>query len=245
MGALLDLAVTVVVPRGVSGTAVALIRSEGCQVQVLDCSYDDAVHHAAELAESDPGCLLVQDTSWPGYEAVPTWITDGYSTLFTEAAEQAQDMGLRFDALFVPAGVGSLAHAAVRFAASQPVPCDVVAVEPDTAACVQASLASGELTSVETATTIMAGLNCGTPSYLAWPDLRTGLSGGVTVTDEQARTAMDALAQAGVDSGACGAASLAALRTLTALDEGSLALGPDSVVLLLNTEGRAKESPDG
>ena len=244
MGALLDLPVTVVVPRGVSETAVALIRGEGCEVEELDSSYDDAVRHAADLATADRSGLLVQDTSWPGYEDVPQWIVDGYATLFTEATEQAKDLGLRFNALFVPVGVGSLAHAAVQFAATGAA-CDVVAVEPDTAACVQASLANGELTSVETATTIMAGLNCGTPSYLAWPDLAAGLSGCVTVTDEQAGTAMEELAAAGVDSGACGAASLAALRTLASLGERSLALGPDSVVLLLNTEGRAKKSEDG
>jgi diaminopropionate ammonia-lyase len=246
MGALLDLPVTVVVPRGVSETAVALIGGEGCEVQVLDLSYDDAVRHAADLAAADPSGLLVQDTSWPGYEDVPQWIVDGYATLFSEAAEQAEEMGLRFDAMFVPVGVGSLAHAAVQFAATRPAPCDVVAVEPDTAACVQASLAAGELTSVDTATTVMAGLNCGTPSYLAWPDLAAGLSGCVTVTDDQAAAAMDELAAAGVDSGACGAASLAALRTLASLgeDRGGLAMGRDSVVLLLNTEGRAKKSDD-
>ena len=241
MGALLDLPVTVVVPRGVSETAVALIRGEGCEVEELDSSYDDAVRHAADLAATDPSGLLVQDTSWPGYEDVPQWIVDGYATLFTEAAEQTEDLGLDFDALLVPVGVGSLAHAAVQFAATR-AGCDVVAVEPDTAACVQASLATGELTSVETATTIMAGLNCGTPSYLAWPDLLTGLSGCVTVTDEQAAAAMEELAAAGVDSGACGAASLAALHTLASLAQGSLS--PDSVVLLLNTEGRAKRSED-
>jgi diaminopropionate ammonia-lyase len=246
MGALLGLPVTVVVPRGVSQTAVELIRGEGCEVRQLDRSYDDAVRHAADLADSDPSLLLVQDTSWPGYEEVPQWIVDGYATLFTEAAEQAADLGLRFDALFVPVGVGSLAHAAVLFAAQRAVG-DVVAVEPDSAACVRASLATGELTSVETATTIMAGLNCGTPSYLAWPDLASGLSGCVTVTDEQAGTAMEELEAAGVDSGACGAASLAALRTLASLGEvrGGPALGRDTVVLLLNTEGRAKSSEDG
>jgi diaminopropionate ammonia-lyase len=243
MGALLDLPVTVVVPRAVPETAVALIRAEGCEVQVLDSSYDEAVRHAAELATADRSRLLVQDTSWPGYEDVPQWIVDGYATLFTEAAEQAEELGPDFDALLVPVGVGSLAHAAVQFATTRTV-CDVVAVEPDTACCVQVSLASGELTSVETATTVMAGLNCGTPSYLAWPDLMAGLVGSVTVTDEQARTAMNELAAAGVDSGACGAATLAALRTLAALGEPSLTLSPDSVVLLLNTEGRANQYED-
>ncbi|WP_017593826.1 hypothetical protein [Nocardiopsis potens] len=46
----------------------------------------------------------------------------------------------------------------------------------------------------------------------------------------------------GVDSGPCGAAALAALRTAAADDDGQrtlLGLGPDSVVVLLSTEGSA------
>jgi diaminopropionate ammonia-lyase len=30
----------------------------------------------------------VQDTAWPGYERVPGWIAEGYSTLFTEIDAQ-------------------------------------------------------------------------------------------------------------------------------------------------------------
>jgi len=117
----------------------------------------------------------------------------------------------------------------------------VVTVEPEVADCVRASLAAGELTSVPTGETSMAGLNCGTPSHLAWPDLRDELAGAVTVDDPATAVAMADLAGLGIDSGPCGAASLAALRVLAA-DQAAreaLALGPDSTVLLLNTEGTA------
>jgi len=40
-------------------------------VRVIDAPYDEAVRQAATLAEVDPDALLVQDTSWPGYEDVP------------------------------------------------------------------------------------------------------------------------------------------------------------------------------
>ena len=53
---------------------------------------------------------------------------DGYHTLFAEAAAQAG-----FDALLVPAGVGSLAAAAARYGALAGRA--VIAVEPETAGC--------------------------------------------------------------------------------------------------------------
>ena len=225
------------VPRGVSEKAIELIRDEGATIEVIDVSYDDTVRHAAAIAESDDDVLLIQDTSWPGYEEVPQWIVDGYATLFDEAADQAAGLGLNIDLLVVPAGVGSLAHAAVTFGRTRP-DCRVVTVEPTVAACISASLAADELTSVVTGETSMAGLNCGTPAYLAWPDLRAGLAGAATVDDPAAETAMTDLAELGVDSGPCGSASLAALNILAAgRARTELGLTSESVALLLNTEG--------
>jgi diaminopropionate ammonia-lyase len=237
MAALLDLPATIVVPRGVSERAVQLIRDEGAEVQIIDAPYDEAVRRAATLAESDPDALLVQDTSWPGYEDVPRWIVDGYATLFDEAADQADELGVGIDVVVVPAGVGSLAHAAVLFGRSQPN-CRIVAVEPDVAACLRASLAAGAPTTVSTGETSMAGLNCGTPSYLAWPDLERGLAGAVVVDDEAAADAIAELSALDVDSGPCGAAGLAALRLLACEPARALlGLRDDACVLLLNTEG--------
>ena len=58
----------------------------------------------------------------------------------------------------------------------------------------------------------MAGLNCGTPSLVAWPLLRSGLDAVVAVADERARQAMRDLAAAGIVAGETGAASLAGLE---------------------------------
>lgn len=238
MARLLGLSARVVVPQGVSDRAISLIREEGATVEVLDAAYDDTVRYAASLAQADPEALLVQDTSWPGYEEVPQWIVDGYATLFEEAAEQSTGLGLDIDLLVVPAGVGSLAHAAVRFARSR-AHCRVVTVEPTVAACIAASLAAGALTTVDTGQTAMAGLNCGTPAYLAWPDLYGDLAGAAVVEEEAVTRAMARLSAAGIDSGPCGAASLAALDILAADPARTdLGLGDRSTVLLLNTEGR-------
>ncbi len=61
--------------------AVQAIRDEGADVTHVPADYDEAVQAAARYA-ADEGGLLVQDTAWDGYEEVPGWIVDGYSTLF-------------------------------------------------------------------------------------------------------------------------------------------------------------------
>ena len=111
------------------------------------------------------------------------WVIDGYATLFGELDADA-------DLLLVPVGVGSLAAAAARFGA--PAGVRVVGVEPATAACLTASLAAGEPTAVPTPGTSMAGLDCAEVSPAAWPVLRAGIAGTVTVTDAEADAAASA-----------------------------------------------------
>ncbi|MFI9025535.1 diaminopropionate ammonia-lyase [Streptomyces sp. NPDC053560] len=237
----------VFVPQGVHPRAVAAIAAEQAQVTEVPGPYDEAVRLAARAAAA-PDAVLVQDTAWPGYEQIPGWIVEGYSTLCTEIDEQlvaagiAQGPGL----VAVPVGVGSLGQAVVTHYRSRPserAPA-LLSVEPEAAACVLESLVLGEPVSVTTGETIMAGLNCGTPSSIAWPCLHGGLDAAVAVPDaDSARAAAD-LAALGVSSGPCGAAALAGLRAaLTGADADArrtaLGLDPHSVVVLLSTEGTA------
>jgi diaminopropionate ammonia-lyase len=142
--------------------------------------------------------------------------------------------------LLVPVGVGSLGAAAARFGASAGVP--VIAVEPARAACLTASLAAGEPVAVETPGTSMAGLDCAEVSAAAWPVLRDGILGTVTIDDAEARDAMAELAAAGLAIGDCGAAPLAALRALAGEPEcaalrDAAGIGPETRVALVATEG--------
>ena len=235
---------SIYIPRGVHPTAVQNILDEGAEVGRVDGTYDDAVAAACEAAEA-PGTVLVQDTAWEGYKDIPAAIVDGYDTLFHEIDEQLDGIGVTGPALVVvPTGVGSLLHAALihyRSRASRPGTA-VVSVEPEGAACVQASLAEGTPVTVDTGTTIMAGLNCGTPSSTAWPFIVHGLDAATTVSDTAATSAAHTLASYGVDAGPCGAASLAALEVILTGREHierrqHLHLAPDSVVVLLVTEG--------
>jgi diaminopropionate ammonia-lyase len=243
MAQLLGLPALVFVPEVVSPEAAAAIAAEGAEVVTVKGGYDEAVAQAAQAADSRPDAALVQDTAWSGYEVVPSWIVSGYETLLAEVDEQLTAAGADGpDVLVVPAGVGSLAQAVVtyyrRHGAHHPA---LLAVEPDSAACILTSLRAGDLVSVPTAATNMAGLNCGTPSSLAWPILRHGLDAAVTVSDGEAAQAVSDLLGSGVSSGPSGAATLAGARAAL-IGSGApqrraeLGVTSGSVIVLLSTE---------
>lgn len=240
---LVGLPAHIFVPSGITDAAKAAIVGEGAELTVMDIPYDRVVRRATVVAaERGDAALLVQDSSWPGYEEIPGWIVDGYSTLFCEADDQLAELGLPPATLVTaPTGVGALAEAAIhhyRRGANSPT---VLIVEPDTAACVLESLHAGHTVDVVTENSIMNGLNCGVVSPGAWPTMRDGADASITVTDDEAARAVRDLQSLGVDSGPCGASSLAAVRALCAnpswrTDAGVTA---ESVLLLLSTEGLA------
>ncbi len=241
MARLVGVRARVYLPDRVGSAAVDAIADEGADVVRTSLVYDQVVQTAARSVDGRPGDLLVQDTSWPGYEDVPRWIVDGYSTLFAEIDDQ---IDAAVDVLAVPTGVGSLLQAALEHYGS-PARADrpgVLAVEPATAACVTASLAAGRPITVDTSSpTAMAGLNCGTVSEIAWPVISAGLDAAVGVSEDEARSALHDLHTAGVPVGPCGAAALAGLRLAAGDPElaGALGLGARSVVVLVSTEGIA------
>lgn len=235
----------VVVPRGVHPAAIQAIRDEGAQVTVLTGTYEDAVAHAVQVAQTEPSGVLVQDMGWPGYEQIPSWIVEGYSTMFAEISAQLTALGLSGpDLVIVPTGVGSLLQAAVEAYRQPGVEhrTAVVSVEPDSAACVLAGLAAGEMTTIETGDTVMSGLNCGTASALAWPAIANGVDAAVAVSDSEDSRAAEDLASLGVAAGPCGAAGLAGLRSAllgagAAERRAHLGIGSNSVLVMLVTEG--------
>jgi diaminopropionate ammonia-lyase len=236
MARLLGFGARIFVPEGTSQARIAAIESEGASCEVVAGTYDDAVAISAE--EASDRCLVISDTSWPGYEDVPRWVIEGYSTIFWEL-EDALEGGA--DLVTIQLGVGALGAAAVRhFRRPGALPTTMLGVEPERAACVLASMEAGEVITIPGPhDSIMAGLNCGTPSMVAWPWVSTGFDAYVAIDDEGAREGMRALDRVGVVAGETGAAGFGGLAA--ALDDPGarerLGLGPDSRVLLLCTEG--------
>ena len=141
---LLGLAARIFVPAGTAEARITAIEGEGATVGVVDGTYDDAVAHSAEVAAADPDgrTLVVSDTSWEGYQLVPRWVIEGYTTVFDEIDEALAAAGERTpDVVVIQIGVGALAAAAVaRYgddAAAGRV--RLLGVEPTSADCMLAS----------------------------------------------------------------------------------------------------------
>jgi len=236
-------------------TSIARIRaieSYGAEVHVIDGTYDDAVHQATVDAEAN-GWQIISDTSWEGYTDIPRWVMQGYTTMLSETQEQLAGTGIiKPTHVFIQAGVGSLAAATTgfyssRFGADRPT---TVVVEPTGAKCLlhSAKIGDGEPHNVYgDLQTIMAGLACGEPNPIAWDVLWDTVDAFSACPDYVAAKGMRVYATplAGdpfIVSGESGAVTLGALMFLAESPEyrslkESIGLGPDSQVLLINSEG--------
>lgn len=194
MARILRIQACIYVPRTVNAEAIRLISSEGAKVTVSKKDYDGAMGEAWAEANTTEGGLFVQDTAFEGYEDIPKWIVEGYSTLLSEVEEQLQEKNIKSSLLVTPVGVGSLAHAVVRHCKSMDRHCAVMSVEPDTAACLYNSLVAGEPTSMRTSKTIMEGMNCGTLSSTVFEDLQKGVDASATISDFESHQAIQYLA---------------------------------------------------
>ncbi len=243
----------VYMPKGSAPERLRNIQALGAEASITDLNYDDAVRLANEGAEKY-GWVMVQDTAWEGYEDIPGWIMEGYTTMALEAAEQMKAAGTeRPTHIFLQAGVGAMAGGVTGFFADlygdreRPI---ITVVEPNKADCIYrtARARDGKLHFVGgRMDTIMAGLACGEPCTIGWNVLRDHADNFVSCPDYVAAKGMRVLGNplpgdARVVSGESGAATLgfvAEVMQNESLDwlRQQLCLDKDSRVLCISTEG--------
>ena len=240
------------VHKDTSIARIKAIEAYGAEVRIVDGNYDDAVHQASVDADAN-GWQVISDTSWEGYTDIPSWVMQGYTTMLTEAQEQLAGTGIvKPTHVFVQAGVGALAAATAgfyssRFGADRPT---TVVVEPAEANCLihSARIGDGKPHDVTgDLQTIMAGLACGEPSPIAWDVLWDTVDAFVSCPDYVAAKGMRVYGVPLQDdpfivSGESGAVTLGALMFIADYAEFHelkeyIGLGPDSQILLLNSEG--------
>lgn len=239
------------VHKHTSSARISAIERNGAHVVVVDGTYDDAVRQVNTDAQVN-GWQVISDTSWPGYEDIPTAVMQGYATMMVEAQEQFAGVGItRPTHVFVQAGVGSLAAACIGFyshlfGSQRPIS---VVVEPDRAGCLYRSIEIGDgqpHSFPGELDTIMAGLACGDPNPLAWQVLSDCADAFLVCPDYVAAKGMRVYGMplAGdptIISGESGAVTLGALMSILELPEydrlrEQLRLDRDSQVLLINSE---------
>ena len=239
----------VFMPKGSSSERLDNIRSHGSDASITDLNYDDAVRYANACARKY-GWVMVQDTAWEGYEDIPSWIMQGYTTMALETLRQLG--AVKPTHIFLQAGVGAMAGAVAGFfsdyyGGSRPV---ITIVEPDKADCIYQSALAGDGNPrfvTGDMQTIMAGLACGEPCTIGWKILQDHADYFVSMPDHVAARGMRVLGNpTGSDprviSGESGAATtgfVTEVLTRPALREmrDTLGLGPDSRILCFSTEG--------
>lgn len=242
----------VLMPKGSSLERLENIKAEGADASITDLNYDDAVRKANSIAK-DNGWVIVQDTAWAGYEDIPTWIIQGYSTMGYEAFEQLKRIGEdKPTHIFLQAGVGSMAAAITGLFSSiygedRPI---ITIVEPNKADCLYrtAEANDGQLRVVSgDMDTIMAGLACGEPCTIGWEILKDYTDFFISCPDFVAAEGMRMMGNPPrgdekVISGESGAATLGCAAEIMTNDNlvwmrEKLQLNESSRVLFFSTEG--------
>lgn len=240
----------VYMPKGSALERLNNIKALGADASITDLNYDDAVRLANSNAEKY-GWVMVQDTAWEGYEDIPGWIMEGYTTMAAEAVEQLG--GVKPTHIFLQAGVGAMSGGITGFFADlygdedRPI---ITIVEPNKADCIYRSaeandgkphFVKGDMN------TIMAGLACGEPCTIGWNVLHDHADNFVSMPDYVAAEGMRVLGNPlpgddRVISGESGAATLgfvAEVMRNQSLDwlRKQLKLDENSRVLCFSTEG--------
>ncbi|MCP4760688.1 MAG: diaminopropionate ammonia-lyase [archaeon] len=251
-------------PKGTVKARSEAIRAEGADVIIVDGDYDEAVVAAEEEVErneidgvtgdgikegEEEISWLIQDTAWKGYEKIPAWIVEGYSTIFWEIDDQLNELKQnKPDLVIVQVGVGSLASTVIQYYRNRvneeqnTIP-KLIGVEPESVACAMESVKAGKIVTIPGPySSVMAGMNCGTISSAAWPYLKYGIDAYIKVSNERAFEAMRILAGDGIISGETGCAGVAGLLEIHDIDDGQTfkeKFGLDSVsnILVISTEG--------
>lgn len=239
----------VYLPEGSSQERLNNIRALGAEAEITKFNYDGAVRLAYAMSRKH-GWVLVQDTAWSGYEEIPTWIMQGYTTMAQEITAQLN--GIMPTHLFLQAGVGSMAGAVLGYFAAlwqNNLPVTVIC-EPDKAACLYktAAVNDGTLHKITgRMNSMMAGLCCGEPCTISWDIINNFAGAFIACSDDYAARGMRLLGmpQSGGarivsgESGAVTAGVLAALMQDPELAQlrNELRLDENSRVLLISTEG--------
>ncbi|MCD7764992.1 MAG: threonine ammonia-lyase [Lachnospiraceae bacterium] len=148
-------------------------KSYGAEVVLHGEVYDEACEYALQLAD-EKGYTFIHPFDDPA-------VATGQGTI---AMEIIKDLPL-VDYILVPIGGGGLATGVSTLAKLLNPKIRVIGVEPEGAACMKASLAAGEVTTLPGVNTIADGTAVKTPGSVIFPYIQKNLDDIITVSDDE------------------------------------------------------------
>ncbi len=164
---------TIVMPTTTPLIKVNRTKSYGADVLLYGDVYDEACAKALELAEQQ-GMTFIHPFD-------DLAVATGQGTI---AMEIFKELPL-VEYILVPIGGGGLATGVSTLAKLLNPKIKVIGVEPAGAACMQASIAEGEVTTLPTVNTIADGTAVKTPGEKIYPYVKENLDGIITVEDDE------------------------------------------------------------
>jgi Threonine dehydratase len=203
-GQLLSIETTICVPAGNNPEKNAAMRALGATVVEQGRDYDEAVSIMQRIA-ADEGRVVAHSTNDPR-------IIAGAGTMTLEILEEEPSL----DALVIAIGGGSQAVGALTVAREMAPSLEVYGVQAAGAPAIHDSWHAKERLTTPRANTIAEGVATRTTYDLTFPPLQEGLTGFVTVTDqeiaESLRTIVSVTHNLVEGAGAMGFAALPKLR---------------------------------
>ena len=231
----------------VSEARAEAMRGFGADVIRVKGNYEDSLKECIKQSNQN-NWQIVQDVAWKNYMLVPKLTMAGYSVMMKEISEQINNQ--KVSHIILQAGVGGMAAAMVAGLARylNHVP-QIIIVEPDSAACVLASINTGKVEKISIEKeSIMGGMSCGEVSLVPWQILKKSVNYCVTVSDDYISKTIKYLANCELSNekiigGECSTPGIISLIGLCndAKIRKKINLNEDSNVLLFGCEGDADE----
>ena len=231
----------------VSEARAEAMRGFGADVIRVKGNYENSLNECIKQSNQN-NWQIVQDVAWKNYMLVPKLTMAGYSVMMKEISEQINNQ--KVSHIILQAGVGGMAAAMVAGLARylNHVP-QIIIVEPDSAACVLASINTGKIEKISIEKeSIMGGMSCAEVSLVPWQILKKSVNYCVTVSDDYISKTIKYLANCELSyekiiGGECSTPGIISLIGLCndAKIKKKINLNEDSNVLLFGCEGNADE----
>ena len=193
---------------------------------------------------TDNNWQIVQDVAWKDYMIVPKYTMAGYTVMMKEIVNQIKNDQITH--IILQAGVGGMAAAMIagiaRYLKDTP---ETIIVEPDSAACVMASIKTGKIEKIEIKReSLMGGMSCGEVSLIPWQILKNSVKFCISLPDNDIAKTMKLLGNSSFsdekiiagENSAPGVISLISSCTDDKIKE-KLKLNSKSNVLIIGCEG--------